>query len=54
MSKTRSCKRCNGEEFIMTTDSGAVITWRNAAGKESTWFCPSCDWGDQRSAGAYS
>lgn len=48
MSMTRCCRRCDGEEFIMTTESGLVITWTNAAGNERTWFCPTCDWGEDR------
>lgn len=46
MTMTRTCKRCRGEEFVMTAESGMVITWRDSAGKRDTWFCPACDWGD--------
>jgi len=48
MSTIRTCTRCNGEEILMTTDAGVVITWRDASGRRDTWFCPACDWGDNQ------
>jgi phage/plasmid primase-like uncharacterized protein len=48
MSTQRVCKRCGGHEFLMTTCGGVVISWRSSDGKEGTWFCPECDWGDGR------
>ena len=48
MSTIRKCKRCGGEEVLLTTESGIVIQWRNQSGEEGTWFCPHCDWGGNR------
>ena len=45
MVNVRNCSRCEGEEFSMSGDSGATITWSHAASAKNTWFCPACDWG---------
>jgi RNase P subunit RPR2 len=45
MTHRRKCQRCHGEEFLMTTTSGVVISWRATSGYCGTWFCPNCDWG---------
>ncbi len=47
--QTRTCDRCEGEKFQMTTSDGVVIFWRDQSGSHKTWFCPHCDWGDNRS-----
>jgi hypothetical protein len=49
MTTRRKCERCQGEEFLMTTTSGVVISWHNASGERGTWFCPNCDWGERKS-----
>lgn len=48
MSDTRSCTRCGGEEFQMRSEAGALIEWQDPTGNRETWFCPNCDWGQER------
>ena len=45
--KERQCERCEGTQFQLTSEAGAVFSWRDNSGNGNTWFCPNCDWGDQ-------
>ncbi|MFC1610334.1 hypothetical protein ACFL6C_05200 [Myxococcota bacterium] len=50
MTTRRKCQRCQGEEFLMTTVAGVIISWKDGSGKLGTWFCPTCDWNDRAGA----
>ena len=48
MELERKCKRCNGTEILIATKTGVVAGWKDKQGKRKDWFCPECDWGDDR------